>query len=75
MVVVRPIQAEEDSKIDKTDDAHGPAHLVFSIALYNWFQIFIDNIRGRFYGISKTGSTPVFVAHMHPAVAHMHPAG
>ena len=47
----------------KTDYAHGPAQVVFSIALYNWFKIFIDNIRGRFYGIPKTGSTPVFVAH------------
>ena len=63
-----------DHKIGKTDYAHGPAQVVFRIALYNRFQIFIDNSR-RFYGIQKTGSTPVFVPHNENPMQSSHASG
>lgn len=47
----------------KTDYVHGPAQVVFSYALYNWFNIFVENIRGKFYGLPKDGNSPIFVAH------------
>ena len=47
----------------KTGDTHGPAKIVFSAVLYNWFTIFDNNIRGRFYGLPKDANSPLFVAH------------
>ena len=47
----------------KTDYAHGPAQVVFREVLYNWFKIFIENIRGKFYGLPLSGDSPVFVTH------------
>ena len=47
----------------KTSSTHGPARVVFSLVLYNWFTIFIKNIRGRFYGLPKSPESRIFVAH------------
>ena len=47
----------------KTDQWHGPAQLVFNIEMKNWFEIFVKNIRGKFYGLSQEGSSQLFLAH------------
>ena len=43
-------------------DVHGPAQVVFTSALYKWCEIFLNNIRGRFYGLPKGHESPFFVA-------------
>ena len=48
---------------NKTDYAHGPAQIVFQETLHGWFKIFIENIRGKFYGLPKFGDSPIFLAH------------
>ena len=47
----------------KTSVTHGPARIVFSQCLHSWFKIFVENIRGKFYGLPQQGNSSIFVAH------------
>ena len=47
----------------KTDQWHGPSQLVFNVEMKKWFEVFVKNIRGKFYGLSQEGSSQVFLAH------------
>ena len=45
----------------KTAETHGPARVVFSKCLYNYFKIFISNIRGKMYGFATGKDSFIFL--------------
>jgi hypothetical protein len=45
----------------KTFATHGPAHIVFSLSLFKWTEIFISKCRNALSDVDTTNTSPVFL--------------
>ncbi|CAB3983100.1 Hypothetical predicted protein [Paramuricea clavata] len=48
-------------KKHKTFATHGPAHIVFSLSLFKWTEIFISKCRNALGDVDTTNASPVFL--------------
>ena len=55
--------------VHKTCASHGAAELVFNQNLYHWFEVFVKNMRGRYFSLPKGDEDYLFVTHEGRAMA------
>ena len=55
--------------VHKTSASHQAVELVFNQNLYHWFEVFVKNMRGRYFGLPKGNEDYLSVTHEGRAMA------